>query len=76
MAGTMQILELEIATTIHTNHVKCNGKLQIQDLLSDYGKYCKHKFQALTGSRDINNSTKLTVPYSSDVQHQLELWHC
>ena len=73
MATTTQILELEITTPVHTNHVKCNGKLQIQDLLSDYGKYCKHKSQALTGSWDTNNITKPTDLYSLGVQHWLEL---
>ena len=55
---TMQILELEVTTTIHMNHGKCNDELQIQDLLSDYGKYCEYESHTLTGSGDTNSGTK------------------
>ena len=75
MAVVTQILELEITTIIYMNHGECNDKLQIQDLLSDYGKYCEQKTHALTGRRDTNNSTKLTDLHSLGGQHWLELWY-
>ena len=53
------------------NHGKCNDKLQIQDLLSDYGKYCEQKTHAPTGSMDVISSTKLTYLHSLGIQHWL-----
>ena len=53
-----QILKLEITTTIHMSHGKCNDKLQIWDLLSDYVKYLEYESHTLTRKRDMNNETK------------------
>ena len=39
MAVAIQILKWEITIAIHTNHGKCNVKLQIWDLLNEYDKY-------------------------------------
>ena len=61
VAVTMQNLELEITTTIHTNHDKCNDNLQIQYLLSDYGKYCMNLMFWLGVGIQITEQNELTL---------------
>ena len=53
-----QMLELDITTTLYTNQDKCNDKLQIWDMLSNYGKYCEYEPHTPTGSGDMNKGTK------------------
>ena len=58
-----QNLDLEITTTIHTNHDKCNDKLKILTGSGDTNKGTKQADLTL-GCTTLAGTVRLTMPYA------------
>ena len=66
-------LKLRIANNINTNHVKQIYRLEILELVTDFGKHSDQNFHTLTRSGDTDSDKKPTNLYSQEFNIS---WSC